>query len=170
LTARTTDAVISGARVRRGAAILVNSHLLSEMEMTCDRVAVLRRGRVAASGSVEELTRQTARYKMVASPIDDGLVAAFRETGAGVERVNGHMLLSVENIAHLNALIDRLRAGGGSLSELSPVRATLEDVFVDLVRTADAVPSSAFLVPGQPETRNPEPGTKSSSDVGGQFS
>jgi ABC-2 type transport system ATP-binding protein len=154
---------------RRGAAILLNSHLLSEMEMTCDRVAVLRRGRVAASGSVEELTRQTARYKMVASPIDDDLVAAFRETGAGVECVNGHMLLSVENIGHLNALIDLLRAGGGSLSEVSPLRATLEDVFVDLVRApSDAVPSSEFLVPGEPGTRNPEPGT--SRDVGGQFS
>jgi ABC-2 type transport system ATP-binding protein len=117
-----------------GTTVLLNSHLLSEIELTCDRVAVLRHGKVAAFGSVEELTRKTATYKMVASPIDDSLVSAFRESGAGVERVNGHVVLNVSDLQHLNALVDQLRARGGVLSELTPVRSTLEDVFVDLVR------------------------------------
>lgn len=120
-----------------GTTVLLNSHLLSEIELTCDRVAVLRNGKVAAFGSVEELTRKAATYKMVATPIDDSLVAAFRETGAGVQRVNGHVVLSVSDAQHLNALVDRLRAGGGILTELTPVRSTLEDVFVDLIRASD---------------------------------
>ncbi|HEX2120873.1 MAG TPA: ABC transporter ATP-binding protein [Thermoanaerobaculia bacterium] len=124
---------------KNGTAVLLNSHLLSEIELTCDRVAVLRRGKVAAFGSVEELTRKSATYKMVATPTDESLVNAFRETGAGVERVNGHMVLSVSDVQHLNALVDRLRAGGGMLNELTPVRSTLEDVFVDLIR-AEEVP------------------------------
>jgi ABC-2 type transport system ATP-binding protein len=119
---------------KNGTAILLNSHLLSEIELTCDRVAVLRAGKLAAQGTVEELTRGSAKYKMVAAPVDDSLIAAFRDTGAGVERVNGHVLLSVNDVQHLNALVDQLRARGGVLSELSPVRSTLEDVFVDLVR------------------------------------
>lgn len=117
-----------------GTAILLNSHLLSEIELTCDRVAVLRNGKVAAFGSVEELTRKGETYKMVATPVDDALVAAFRESGAGVERVNGHVVLSVTDVQHLNALVDQLRARGGMLAELTPVRSSLEDVFVDLVR------------------------------------
>src|SRR5438445_335697 len=125
---------------KNGAAILVNSHLLSEVEMTCDRVAVLRSGKIAAQGTVEELTRRSAKYKLVATPVDDVLIAAFRETGAGVERVNGHVELAVNDLQHLNALVDQLRARGAVLSELSPVRNTLEDVFVDLVR-ADVIPS-----------------------------
>jgi hypothetical protein len=44
------------------------------------------------------------------------------------------MVLSVSDVEHLNALVDRLRAQGGILSELTPVRSSLEDVFVDLVR------------------------------------
>jgi len=121
-----------------GTAVLLNSHLLSEIELTCDHVAVLRNGKVAAAGSIEELTRRAPKYKLVPeTPIDDALVAAFRESGAGVERVNGHMLLTVDNVTHLNALVDKLRAGGGLLTELSPVRSTLEDVFVDLVRAVD---------------------------------
>ncbi|HUP43965.1 MAG TPA: ABC transporter ATP-binding protein [Thermoanaerobaculia bacterium] len=122
---------------RQGTAVLLNSHLLSEIELTCDRVAVLRNGRVAVQGRIAELTRKGEQYRMVASPVDDALLAAFRETGAGVERLNGHVVLSVENIEHLNALVDRLRAGGGMLTELSPMRSTLEDIFVDLVKTAD---------------------------------
>ncbi|HUP49494.1 MAG TPA: hypothetical protein VNA04_11955, partial [Thermoanaerobaculia bacterium] len=122
---------------RRGTAILLNSHLLSEIELTCDRVAVLRNGRVAAQGTIEALTRKSAKYKMVAAPVDDALLASFRETGAGAERVNGHVELSVDDLQHLNALVDRLRAGGGVLAELSPLRSTLEDVFVDLVRAAE---------------------------------
>ena len=123
---------------RNGTTVLLNSHLLSEIELTCDRVAMLRNGKVAAFGTVEELTRTSATYKMVAAPVDDSLVAAFRETGAGVERVNGHMVLSVNDVEHLNALVDRLRQRGGILSELTPVRSTLEDVFVDLIRAPEA--------------------------------
>jgi ABC-2 type transport system ATP-binding protein len=125
-------------QARNGTAVLLNSHLLSEIEMTCDRVAVLRSGKVAAFGRVEELTRRAEKYKLVAAPIDDALLAAFRETGAGVERVNGHVELTVDGVQHLNALVDKLRASGGMLSELAPVRSTLEDVFVDLVKATEA--------------------------------
>lgn len=129
---------------RRGCAILLNSHLLSEIERTCDRVAVLRQGRIAAQGSIEELTAEGvdagARYRMVVSPVDETLLSALRETGAGVERVNGHLELSTRDLAHLNALVDRVRARGGMLSELSRVKSSLEDVFVDLVSPSLGVP------------------------------
>jgi ABC-2 type transport system ATP-binding protein len=125
---------------RNGVAVLLNSHLLSEIELTCDRVAVLRKAKVAAEGTIEELTRKSAKYKLVANPIDDSLLASFRESGAGAERVNGHVVLSVNDLQHLNALVDKLRSRGTVLSELSPVRSTLEDVFVDLVK-AEEVPA-----------------------------
>jgi len=118
----------------RGRAILLNSHLLSEVELTCGRVAVLRRGSVAAQGRIEDLTAVTSRYKLVASGVDDALLADLRATGAAVDRVNGHLDLTARDTAHLNTVVDRLRAGGALLEELTPVRASLEDVFVDLVR------------------------------------
>jgi ABC-2 type transport system ATP-binding protein len=118
----------------RGKAILLNSHLLSEIERTCGRVAVLRNGRVAAEGSIESLTAKTSRYRLVATGVDERLLAAFRETGATIERVNGHFDLDARDLDHLNALVDRLRSSGGRLEELTPVRSSLEDVFVGLVR------------------------------------
>jgi ABC-2 type transport system ATP-binding protein len=125
----------------RGRAILVNSHLLSEIEQTCGRVAILRKGRIVREGPIEELTRREARYRMVAEPVDDRLIEAFRASGAGVERVNGHLVLSVRDLAHVNSLVDRLRAEGRNLKELAPDRSTLEDVFVDVVQgEADPTP------------------------------
>lgn len=123
---------------KNGVAVLLNSHLLSEIEMTCDRVAVLRKGKTAAEGTVEELTRKTAQYKLVATPIDESLIAAFRQSGAQANRVNGHVIVSVNDLQHLNALVDQVRSRGAILSELSPLRSTLEDVFVDLIRAEEA--------------------------------
>jgi ABC-2 type transport system ATP-binding protein len=121
----------------RGRSILLNSHLLSEVERTCDRVAVLREGKLVAKGGIEELTARPSRYRLVASPVDEALVASFRDTGAGVDRVNGHLEVSTRDLDHLNVLVDRLRARGAILQELSPVRSSLEDVFVGLVRPED---------------------------------
>src|SRR5262249_7136523 len=118
----------------RGRSILLNSHLLSEIERTCGRVAVLRSGRIAAEGRIDELTSTGPRYRLVATGVDDRLIAAMRETGASVDRVNGHFDLTARDLEQVHAVIDRLRAGGGRLQELSPVKSSLEDVFVDLVK------------------------------------
>ena len=128
----------------RGRTILLNSHLLSEVELVCGRVAVLRQGSVAAEGRIQDLTAQTltaeasakavSRYKLVASGVDEALIGELRGTGAAVERVNGHFDLTARDVAHLNAMVDRLRARGAELEELTPVRSSLEDVFVDLVK------------------------------------
>jgi ABC-2 type transport system ATP-binding protein len=128
------------AEAAKGRAILLNSHLLSEIELTCDRVAVLRNGALAAMGTVEELTKREEKkdslkvYRLVASGIDDAVLAAFRETGAGAERVNGHFRVAARDPQHLNALIDEARQRGALLTELTPEKNTLEDVFVDLVK------------------------------------
>jgi ABC-2 type transport system ATP-binding protein len=118
----------------RGRSILLNSHLLSEIERTCHRVAILRSGRIAAEGRIEDLTATGSRYRLVATGVDDGLIQAMRETGATVDRVNGHFDLTTRDLDQVNAVIDRLRLGGARLQELSPVKSSLEDLFVDLVK------------------------------------
>jgi ABC-2 type transport system ATP-binding protein len=133
------------AEAAKGRAILLNSHLLSEIELTCDRVAVLRNGCVAAMGTIDELTKREEKkdslkvYKLVASGIDDAVLGAFRETGAGAERVNGHVRLLARDAEHLNALIDAARARGALLTELTPEKSTLEEAFVDLVKASPDV-------------------------------
>lgn len=139
----------------RGAAILLNSHLLSEIEMTCDRVAVLRKGKSVATGRIADLTAQGFSYRFAGTGIDEALLGLFRETGAGAERVNGHVKLTARDAGHLNALVDTARSRGVLVTELTPVRSTLEDVFVDLVKAGDAteaLDAAAAMVP-EPEGR-----------------
>ncbi len=130
------------AEAAKGRAILLNSHLLSEIELTCDRVAVLRNGKVAAMGTIEELTKRNEEkssskgYRLVAAPLTEDLIAEFQEKGASPERVNGHLRVLARDTQHLNALIDVARARGALLTELTPEKSTLEDVFVDLVKAA----------------------------------
>lgn len=149
----------------RGRAILLNSHLLSEVERVCGRVAVLRKGSVAAEGRIEDLTASSFRYKLVASGVDEALLAQWRETGAFVERVNGHFDLTARNVSHLNILVDRLRACGGELEELSPIRSSLEDVFVGLV---SASPSHRVPASGDRGGEILDAGTRRRGDAGSE--
>jgi len=121
----------------KGRTIFLNSHLLSEIELMCDRTAILRKGKIAAMGRIDDLTRQGSTYRVRAWGAPDNLVDQLREAGAGIERANGHMILNVRDVEHLNELIDAMRASGGLIEEIAPVKSTLEDVFVDLVKTAD---------------------------------
>ena len=140
----------------RGRAILLTSLLLSEIELMCDRVAVIRRGQVAAQGTVAELTGagtpvsslgpDALRYRLVTSRMDEPLLAALRNAGGVAERVNGHVQLAARDLSHLNEMVDELRRGGGVLSELTPMKSTLEDVFIDLVKTQD--PGGAIEMQG----------------------
>jgi ABC-2 type transport system ATP-binding protein len=133
------------AEAAQGKTVLLNSHLLSEIELTCDRVAVLRRGKVAAAGSIAELTRRRegAVYRLVASGVDERLKAALERAGASVGAMNGHLELGARDVAHVNDLLDLVRAHGSLVSELTPLRSTLEDVFVELVKTEDASPEES---------------------------
>jgi ABC-2 type transport system ATP-binding protein len=130
------------AEAAKGRAVLLNSHLLSEIELTCDRVAVLRNGRIAAMGTVEELTTRREEkisskvYTLAASPLSEELLSDFFERGASPERVNGHVRVLARDAQHLNSLVDAARARGALLTELTPEKTTLEDVFVDLVKAA----------------------------------
>jgi len=103
----------------------------------CARTAILRKGTIAAMGRIDELTRQGSTYKIKATGTPDNLVEALTSAGAGIEKMNGHMVLNVRDVEHLNVLIDQLRASGAMLHELTPVRSSLEDVFVDLIRATD---------------------------------
>jgi len=121
----------------KGRTIFLNSHLLSEIELMCDRTAILRKGKIAAAGRIEDLTRTGSTYKVKTWGAPDNLLDRLREAGAGIERANGHMVLNVRDVEHLNQLIDEMRASGGLIEEIAPVKSTLEDVFVDLVKAAD---------------------------------
>jgi ABC-2 type transport system ATP-binding protein len=114
-----------------GRTVFVSSHILSEVEQTCDRVAILARGRCVTAGSVRELLRGgPARYRV--RVVDTRAAAVLAAAGWSVEP-DGADTLVVAGERRPSADITRaLSAEGIFLSELTPVARSLEDVFLEL--------------------------------------
>ena len=64
-----------------GVTVFLNSHFLSEVEVTCDRVAIVKRGRVVRIGTLAELTRQTTEVEIRAAGLSAELVAGLGTVG-----------------------------------------------------------------------------------------
>jgi ABC-2 type transport system ATP-binding protein len=123
-----------------GRTVFVSSHLLSEVQQTCDRVAILARGRCVAAGPVDEvLTAQHGRGLVVRlSALDEGL-AALREAGIEAELRDGYLRVDLppsEAEAVTRALVRR----DLYLTELRPEEVSLETVFLELTGEAPVEP------------------------------
>jgi ABC-2 type transport system ATP-binding protein len=116
------------AQAEGGRTVLLSSHLMGEIEQVSDRVGVIRGGRLIAEGTVEEL-RGRARLRVRAEPLADA--ARLLERFAVVDAVDGHLELAVDT-AEAAAVNKALVDAGIAVYELSPQRASLEDVFLEL--------------------------------------
>lgn len=121
----------------RGKTVLLNSHLLGELEMICDRVAILVRGRVVRQGTVADLTRESSRYEITVAGPPPAWVAADRLV-SGPEQAT-RFTLPGDDAADLQPVIDRLRNEGRTIVSVIPVRESLEDLFMRAVGVPDGV-------------------------------
>jgi len=115
----------------RGRTVFLNSHLLSELEMVCDRVAMLKDGLVARQGRLSELTEHTLEYHVTA----EGDLKPLQEP---LERLGGRLsgdsiILSAQDRARLNEVIDLLRSRGHLIESVVPHRFSLEDIYVEVL-------------------------------------
>jgi ABC-2 type transport system ATP-binding protein len=119
-----------------GRTILVSSHLMSEMALTATDLVVIGRGRLIAETSVDDfIASNTVATVLVRSPEPDRLAGALRPAGATVtRRADGALLVTGLDAPSIG---DAAHAAGVTLHELSPVQASLEEVFMDL--TSDMV-------------------------------
>jgi ABC-2 type transport system ATP-binding protein len=120
-----------------GMTIFINSHLLTEIELTCDRVAIVDQGRVVRAGTVASLMSGSTKLRVVLDRIDNNLVDRIRQLGkVEINRAGGlvielHAGASAADVAHQVVIT------GHRLQELTPVRETLEELFVSLVEGGD---------------------------------
>jgi ABC-2 type transport system ATP-binding protein len=115
----------------RGTAVFLNSHLLSEVEQLCDRVAVVDHGRVIASGSMDELLGGAAVKVRVGglSPGDIVKLSGFGDVDDEGDQLT-FTKLKPERVPDLVAQIVAL---GGRVYEVAPRHQTLEDRFLQLL-------------------------------------
>ncbi|MBL8861991.1 MAG: ABC transporter ATP-binding protein [Planctomycetes bacterium] len=120
---------------REGVTLFVNSHLLLEVELLCDRVVIMDKGRILREGTIGDLTPATGIVRFeIGAPRED-----LARVLAGVGRelcVRGASFQLAIGKHELDLAIDRLRAAGVSIRAIEPLRMNLERAFLDLVAAA----------------------------------
>ena len=117
-----------------GRTVFVSSHILSEIQHTADRVAILARGRLVKEGPVREVLARGGAEGLIAR-VDDLEAAARVFTEAGIPVTRAEDLLRVQLSATEAARVTRLLAERGLyVSELRPDEVDLETVFLELTR------------------------------------
>jgi len=116
-----------------GVTVFLNSHLLSEVEVTCDRVAIIRQGRVARIGTLDELTGHSVEVEVRAQGLTPELRAGLEHWGHIAWADGARLTLTVEDEEVLPAIADWLIEGGARLYSLSPRRLSLEELFVQIM-------------------------------------
>src|SRR5260370_6952737 len=111
-------------RVRNaGKTVFLSSHLLSEVEQICDRLAIVIRGRVARVGTLAELLETQERFVITARGIDELMFEGTKQ--------NGFIKITVPPLDQRRT-IEQIWLAGGEVITVHPIRRTLEDLFVEL--------------------------------------
>jgi ABC-2 type transport system ATP-binding protein len=116
-----------------GTCVFLNSHLLSEIEVTCDRVAFIRHGEVVRFLELASLNGNQSLVTISASGLTAAMAAEMARWGRDIQ-VNGERLtLTVHNEDSIPEITRYLVAQGANVFAISPSRLSLEDIFIETV-------------------------------------
>ena len=113
----------------QGISIFLSSHLLAEIEMTCDRVAMIHRGRIIAAGTVEELVTGSTGVFLRAEPVEKAFDIANEQ---GLHATVSDGALHFNRPIDIPLLVSSLVERGVAVSEVRRARPTLEDIFLEM--------------------------------------
>jgi ABC-2 type transport system ATP-binding protein len=123
---------IMAALRSKGKTIIVNSHLLAEVESIADRVAILNHGRLIKTGTVSDLTTRGMQYQVDAD-FGNQIVDIPEEIGRRLSISTSSMVVEMTDPEKINDLIDMLRIKRVSIRAVQPLKVTLEQSFIETV-------------------------------------
>ena len=124
-------AIIRRAR-DAGSTIFLNSHLLTEVERVCDRVAIVDRGRVLADGRLDDLLGARA-VRIRATDLTPAAMTTLGRFGRVAAGDDGWLTISGIDAATIPDAVAAIVASGGRVHTVDPGRATLEDRYLELI-------------------------------------
>jgi len=122
-----------------GVTIVFSSHILHDVEVLCDRVAILRAGRLLASGTLEALLEQGDGGSEILVRAHGALALPPEFLGIDIEPLGTRTRLVVGDPGRAPALVAWLTAHGHEVLQLTPVRRSLEDLFMHMFEGAHEV-------------------------------
>jgi ABC-2 type transport system ATP-binding protein len=119
------------AQRRAGKTLIFTSHVLSDVEMLCDRIAIINRGEVVARGTLDELLRrEVRRVRIQLVNVSAALRQRFEARSLGLREHDGITHVTIEGDQGVNPLLLEAIEHGATVIEVEPERETLEDLFV----------------------------------------
>jgi ABC-2 type transport system ATP-binding protein len=116
----------------QGKTVFMCSHILSDIEVLCDSVAILKHGRLAHTGSLAELRAGEANtVEVIATGADAEVLKRQLDKGASVATTAGGVRIEVADEKEVDEVIAALRSVNGKLVSVQPVRQSLEELFLD---------------------------------------
>src|ERR1051325_1906431 len=121
-----------GSLRTEGKTVFMCSHILSDIEVLCDQVAILKGGRLAHAGSLDELrARETESIEITVTGADAATLKANISVQAEVTTTPSGVRIKVQDEKDVDAVIVALRKVGGALVSVQPVRQSLEELFLE---------------------------------------
>ncbi|MCK5423083.1 MAG: ATP-binding cassette domain-containing protein, partial [Deltaproteobacteria bacterium] len=117
-----------------GVTIFINSHLLSEIEMTCDRVAILHRGHLVKMGNKQELTSKEELIELQVEGINDMLIQKLSEVSSQLQSEGDLITLTPKHAEAISTIPEIVINRGGKLLSLTTRTESLEDIFYRLIK------------------------------------
>lgn len=117
----------------KGKTILLNSHLLSEIELICDKVAILDKGKLLKEGTINELTITENTYRFITSELEQNLINELLATYKVIIENKNSFLINSSDIKELNNFIDFCRNKKILIHSIVKEKSTLEDMFINLI-------------------------------------
>jgi ABC-2 type transport system ATP-binding protein len=116
----------------QGTTVFMCSHILSDIEVLCDSVAILKHGRLAHAGTLAELRAgETDMFEVIATGADLEVLQQRLGARATVTTTASGLRIEVANEGEVEAVISALRQSHGKLVSVQPVRQSLEELFLD---------------------------------------
>lgn len=116
----------------QGKTIFLNSHLLSETEIICDRVAILNKGKLVKEGRVDDIT-STDSYAFATSELDDEVYNVLLNNYKAIIQSKNYFLIPAKNLEEVNKIIDFIRSKNILIQSVSKEKITLESKFINLI-------------------------------------
>jgi ABC-2 type transport system ATP-binding protein len=119
----------------RGVTVFMSSHILSDIEALCDNVAILRQGKLAATGNLNDLLLKSGESQQFEIVVKGVSAETLKN---GIEKISGATISAKANGANIQVLEEKdidivmklTRENGGSLASVQSVKQSLEEFFV----------------------------------------
>ena len=118
-----------------GTTVFLNSHLLSEVEITCDRVAFIRQGEVLMTSSLQSLVEGELTVEIRASNLNQAVLDGLARWGDNIRADGDHLSLTLSSEADMPAINRFLVENGVDIYAIRPKQLSLEDLFIQVVGT-----------------------------------